>query len=60
MDEPRQKQPCPAEEPAARQADELTKYATIMRYPGGIRPVSESEYQEATAIAVVQWADERL
>ena len=47
---------------AIRQAHELTKYATIMRYPGGIRPVSESEYQEAIAIAeaVVRWAEERL
>ena len=47
---------------AIRQADELTKYATIMRYPGGIRPVSESEYQEAADIAeaVVRWAGERL
>ena len=47
---------------AIRQADELTKYATIMRYPGGLRPVSESEYQEAITIAeaVVQWAEESL
>ena len=47
---------------AIRQADELTKYATIMRYPGGIRPISEPEYQEAVAIAeaVVRWAEERL
>ena len=47
---------------AIRQADELTRYATIMRYPGGIRPVSDSEYQEAVAIAeaVVRWAEERL
>ena len=47
---------------AIHQADELTKYATIMRYPGGIRPVSDSEYQEAVAIgeAVVRWAEERL
>ena len=47
---------------AIRQASVLTKYATITRYPGEIRPVSEAEYREAIAIAeaVVQWAEERI
>ncbi len=40
----------------------LTKYATITRYPGEIRPVSEAEYREAIVIAeaVVHWAEERI
>ncbi len=40
----------------------LTKYATITRYPGEIRPVSEAEYREAIVIAeaVVQWAEEQI
>ena len=47
---------------AIRRASVLTKYATITRYPGEVRPVSEAEYQEAIAIAeaVVQWAGERI
>ncbi len=47
---------------AISQASVLTKYATITRYPGEIRPVSEAEYQEAIAIAeaVVQWAEEQI
>ena len=45
-----------------RRASDLTDYATITRYPGEIRPVSEAEYQEAIAIAeaVVQWAENRI
>ena len=47
---------------AIHRAGELTDYATITRYPGEIRPVSEAEYREAIAIAeaVVHWAEERI
>ena len=47
---------------AISRASVLTKYATITRCPGEIRPVSEAEYQEAIAIAeaVVQWAEEQI
>jgi HEPN domain-containing protein len=45
-----------------RQADELTRYALLTRYPGIARPVSEREYTEAVAVAeaVVRWAEERI
>ena len=45
-----------------RRAGELTDYATITRYPGEIRPVTEVEYREAIAIAeaVVHWAEEQI
>ena len=36
---------------AIRRAGDLTDYATITRYPGEIRPVSELEYREAIVIA---------
>ena len=47
---------------AIRRVGDLTDYATITRYPGEIRPVSEAEYREAIAIAeaVVQWAEEQI
>ena len=47
---------------AIRRASDLTDYATITRYPGAIRPVSEAEYREAIAIAeaIVQWAEEQI
>lgn len=47
---------------AIRQAEELTHYAAQTRYPGLEEPVSDSEYQEAIAIAeaVVRWAENRL
>ena len=47
---------------AIRRAGDLTDYATITRYPGEIRPVTEPEYREAIAIAeaVVHWAEERI
>ena len=47
---------------AIRQAEELTRYASHTRYPGFAEPVSESEYQEAIAIAetIVRWAENRL
>lgn len=45
-----------------RQAGRLTKYATITRYPGDIKPVSSQEYTEAVTIAeaVLRWAEERI
>lgn len=47
---------------AIRRPEELTRYAAHTRYPGFAEPVSESEYQEAIAIAeaVVRWAESRL
>ncbi len=47
---------------AISRASVLTKYATITRYPGDIRPVTEAEYREAIAIAeaVVHWAEEQI
>lgn len=45
-----------------RQAQCLSPYATITRYPGVAEPVSEAYYQKAIEIAkaVVRWAEERL
>lgn len=45
-----------------REAEELTHYAVHARYPSFEEPVSESEYQEAIAIAeaVLRWAEEHL
>jgi HEPN domain-containing protein len=41
-----------------RNAEELTRYAVMTRYPGLAEPVTEAQYEEAmaTAEAVVQWA----
>ena len=45
-----------------RQASNLTKYATVTRYPGDMGPVTAQEYAEATAIAetILRWAEERI
>jgi HEPN domain-containing protein len=45
-----------------RNAEELTRYAVMARYPGLAEPVTEAQYEEAmaTAEAVVQWAANRL
>lgn len=42
-----------------RQARLLTEYAVQTRYPGDYEPVSESDYEEALAIAesVMSWVD---
>ena len=42
-----------------RQAEQLTPYALLTRYPGTARSVSEHEYTEAVeaAQAVVRWAE---
>ena len=47
---------------AVRQANELTRYAVVTRYPTTVRPVSEPEYGQAVAIAeaVVTWAEKRV
>lgn len=45
-----------------RQAEGLTRYAVVTRYPGLTEPVTEAHYQEAIASAetVVGWTEERL
>ena len=45
-----------------RDAEALTRYAVITRYPGLAEPVTEAQYAEAvtTAEAVVRWASDRL
>lgn len=47
---------------AVRQAEDLTRYAVVTRYPGLAEPVTETHYQEAVASAeaVVHWAEERI
>ena len=44
---------------AIRRASELTRYATATRYPGAVRPVTDTEYAEAVELAetVVRWAE---
>jgi HEPN domain-containing protein len=45
-----------------RQAEDLTRYAIVTRYPGLAEPVTEAHYQEAVASAeaVVRWAEEKI
>ena len=47
---------------AIRRAGDLTDYATVMRYPARVEPVSEQEYAKAIEIAeaVVHWAEEQI
>ena len=47
---------------AVRQAEELTPYAVLTRYPGMVRPVTEQDHRRAVkvAAAVVRWAEEQL
>lgn len=42
-----------------RQAENLTRYAVVTRYPGLAEPVTEAHYREAVenAEAVVRWAE---
>lgn len=42
-----------------RQAENLTRYAIVTRYPGLTEPVTEAHYQEAVANAeaVIRWAE---
>ncbi len=43
-------------------ASGLTKYASVTRYPGDMRSVTEQEYAEALEIAehILRWAEERI
>ncbi len=43
-------------------ADELTTFAIVTRYPGAGEPVSAEEYQRAVDISetVVEWAEGRV
>ena len=45
-----------------REAEGLTRYAVVTRYPGLAEPVTEVQYGEAIAAAeaVVRWAANRL
>ncbi len=45
-----------------RQAEDLTRYAVLTRYPGLTEPVTDAYYQAAVASAeaVVRWAEERI
>jgi HEPN domain-containing protein len=45
-----------------REAEGLTRYAVVTRYPGLAEPVTEAQYEEtmAAAEAVVRWAANRL
>jgi HEPN domain-containing protein len=47
---------------SVRQAEDLTRYAVVTRYPGLTEPVTEAHYQEAVASAeaVVQWVEEKI
>ena len=42
-----------------REAERLTRFATLTRYPGVARPVAYDEYREALVVAeeVVQWVE---
>ena len=44
------------------EAERLTIYAVITRYPGAVRPVTEQEYMDAVEIteSVVRWAEKIL
>lgn len=45
-----------------RQADELTKFAVVTRYPGMAGPVTRRQYRRAVRIAesVLRWAERRI
>jgi HEPN domain-containing protein len=45
--------------PPVWEAQRLTRYAVVTRYPGVLEPVTEGEYTEAvtTADAVIRWAE---
>jgi HEPN domain-containing protein len=47
---------------SVRQAEDLTRYAVVTRYPGLTEPVTEAHYQEAVASAeaVVRWVEEKI
>ena len=45
-----------------KEAEELTKYAVLTRYPGLAEPVTEAQYLKAVALAerIITWVKERL
>ena len=47
---------------AVRDADRLTRFAVITRYPGVVEPVTRKEYHKAVKIAeaVVRWAAKQI
>lgn len=47
---------------AVRDADRLTRFAVVTRYPGVAEPVTRQEYQRAVKIAetVVRWAEKQI
>ena len=47
---------------AVKDADRLTRYAVVTRYPGVIEPVTRLEYQRAVKIAeaVIHWAEKQI
>ena len=50
---------CPVASP---EANRLTRYAVLTRYPGLSEPVTTEEYQSALRLAekIVQWADDQI
>jgi HEPN domain-containing protein len=42
-----------------RDAEQLTRFAVVTRYPGLVEPVTDTQYQEAVTSAelVVRWAE---
>lgn len=47
---------------SVRQAEDLTRYAVVTRYPGLTEPVTQAHYQEAVAgaEAVIRWVEEKI
>ncbi|MBC8232401.1 HEPN domain-containing protein [bacterium] len=47
---------------SVRQAERLTRFAVLARYPGIAPPINREEYEEALALAerVVRWVEKRL
>ncbi|MDO8682277.1 MAG: HEPN domain-containing protein [Armatimonadota bacterium] len=48
--------------PLLKQAERLSSYAALTRYPGELPPVTEPEYAEAVRIAeaVVEWVEDYI
>jgi len=48
--------------PSIREAERLTRFAVLTRYPSIAPPIAEEEYWEALVVAesVVRWAEEQL
>jgi HEPN domain-containing protein len=47
---------------AVKEADRLTRFAVVTRYPGVVEPVTREEYHRAVKIAeaVVRWAEKQI